>query len=75
MLGEELRKARMKVNMTQERLASAAKIDRSYLSQLENDWKSPTVDLLFRICDAIGVSASALLARVEESRKRASKKK
>jgi transcriptional regulator with XRE-family HTH domain len=35
MLGEELRKARMRANMTQERLASAARIDRSYLSQLE----------------------------------------
>jgi transcriptional regulator with XRE-family HTH domain len=73
MLGEELRKARLKANMTQERLAAAARIDRSYLSQLENDWKSPTVDLLFRICDAIGVSAARLLARVEQSRKRSSR--
>jgi transcriptional regulator with XRE-family HTH domain len=63
----------MGANMTQERLASAARIDRSYLSQLENDWKSPTVDLLFRICDSIGVSAARLLARVEQSRKRSSR--
>jgi transcriptional regulator with XRE-family HTH domain len=44
-------------------------VDRSYLSQLENDKKSPTVDLLFRICDALGVAPSDLLARVEKSRR------
>ena len=42
-----------------------AEIDRSYLSQLENDKKSPTLDLLFRVCKAIGIKASTLIARVE----------
>lgn len=36
-----------------------------YLSQLENDKKSPTLDLLFRVCKAIGVKASTIVARVE----------
>ena len=59
-------------NLTQEQLSFAARIDRSYISQLENDRKSPTVDLLFRICNALGISASGLLAHVEarESRRR-----
>lgn len=66
-LGTELRKARQKASLSQEKVAFAAGIDRSYLSQLENDRKSPTVDTLFRICAAVGVKASALLARVERA--------
>ena len=69
-LGEELRNARRKADWTQEQLAFAAGVDRTYISQLENNHKSPTVDLLFRLCDALGVAASKLLARVERSRPR-----
>jgi transcriptional regulator with XRE-family HTH domain len=68
MLGEELRKAREAAGMTQEALAFAANIDRSYISQLENNHKSPTVEVLFLICDALGVAPSEVLARVEKAR-------
>ncbi len=61
--------------MTQEQLSFAAGVDRSYISLLENDHKSPTVDILFRLCDALGVAASDLLACVEASRKRKPRKK
>ena len=67
-LGAELRRARLRAGLSQERAAFAAGIDRSYLSQLENDRKSPTVDTLIRVCDALKVKASALLARVERTR-------
>lgn len=70
MLGEELRKARIDAGMTQEQIFLASDIDRTYISQLENNKKSPTVDMLFRICDAMGVAASDVIARVEASRKR-----
>lgn len=69
-LGEELRNARQEADLTQEQLAFAAGVDRTYISQLENDHKSPTVDVLFRLCDALGVAASELLSRVERSRPR-----
>jgi transcriptional regulator with XRE-family HTH domain len=75
MLGEELRRAREKAKMTQERLAFAANIDRSYISLLENNHKSPTVDVLFRLCDALGTAPSVLLARVEKTRKPKAQKK
>jgi transcriptional regulator with XRE-family HTH domain len=74
MLGDELRKARDAAKLTQEQLSYASEVDRTYISQLEHDKKSPTVDVLFRLCDAMGVSASSLLARVEASRKPKSKK-
>lgn len=68
-LGAELRRARTDAGLTQEQLAVAAGIDRAYVSLLENDHKSPTVETLYLICDALGVAASDLLARVERDRR------
>jgi len=59
--------------MTQEELSFRADVDRSYISQLENDRKSPTVEMLSRLCDAMGASASGLIARVEKQRQRRKK--
>lgn len=70
MLGDELRRVREAAGLTQEALAYKANVDRTYISQLENDHKSPTVDTLFRLCDAMGVSAAAVVSRVEKSRRR-----
>ncbi len=69
MLGDELRKARKAAGVTQEQLAFDAEIDRTYVSQLENDKKSPTIDVFLRICDALGVSASTLIANIEVRRR------
>jgi transcriptional regulator with XRE-family HTH domain len=74
MLGEELRKARLDAGMTQEQLSFEARLDRTYISQLERDLKSPTVDTLFRLCDALGVAAGDLIARVDRARKRPDRK-
>ena len=65
MLGNELRIARERAGLTQEQLAFKAGIDRTYVSMLERDKKSPTIKMLIRICKAMGVSASRLIARVE----------
>lgn len=45
-LGGELRKARQAAGLTQVRLAFSAGLDRAYINQLENDHKSPTVDVV-----------------------------
>jgi transcriptional regulator with XRE-family HTH domain len=66
-LGAELRRARTDAGLTQEEAAFAAGLDRSYLSQLEHDRKSPTVDTLVRLCTALGIRASVLLARTERA--------
>jgi transcriptional regulator with XRE-family HTH domain len=65
MLGAELRKVRLRAGLTQEEVAAQANISREYLSMLENDKKSPTLDMLFRICGALGTRPSRLVARVE----------
>lgn len=56
--------------MSQEKLSFEAGIDRSYLSELENNHRSPTVEMLVRICDKLGVHASELLARVERQQRK-----
>lgn len=70
MLGEELRKARERAGMTQEALSFQAGLHRTYISQLERDKKSPTVDVLFRLCDALGVRPSGIIAAVERRQAR-----
>lgn len=69
MVGDELYNARINAGLTQEKLAHKSGVDRSYISQLENNKWSPTVDVLFRLCDALGITVSELMARVEASRK------
>jgi DNA-binding XRE family transcriptional regulator len=70
MVGEELRKARRAAGLTQEELSFRAGLHRTYISQLESNKKSPTLDVLFRICDALGVRASRVVAGVERRRAR-----
>lgn len=64
-LGAELRRARRAADLTQEKLAARAAVDRTYISDIENNKVSPTVSMLFRLCEALGVRASEVLARVE----------
>ena len=65
LLGEALRKARNAAGISQEELGFEAKVDRTYVSQLENGHKSPTIDVLFRICPILGINASELISQVE----------
>lgn len=67
MFGEELRKARREAHMTQERLSLESGVDRTYISDLERNRKSPSLDVLFRLCKALRIRPSELVARVEES--------
>jgi DNA-binding XRE family transcriptional regulator len=64
-LGDELRKTRIEAGLTQEDLAFKAGISRNYVSLLELNEKSPTVETLARICKALKVKVSTLIARTE----------
>lgn len=56
---------RKKAGLSQEELAERAGIHRTYVSLLERNRKSPTLDVLFRVCRALRVRASVVIARVE----------
>jgi transcriptional regulator with XRE-family HTH domain len=67
-LGEEIRKARLRTGFSQESLAEKSGLHRTYISLLERNKKSPTLETLFHICQALGVSAANLIKKVEAER-------
>jgi len=65
-LGQEIRKARLKAGMTQEELAAKARLTREYVSLLELNKRMPTLPVFVRLCRSMGVSAPDLLAKFED---------
>jgi DNA-binding XRE family transcriptional regulator len=63
--GAALRAARKHKGMTQEQLADAAGVDRTFPTLLERGLRTPTLGTLLRLAEALGVSAEAL---VEDTR-------
>lgn len=55
--------------MSQERLASAADLSQPYLSLVERGENSPTIDVVFRLCEALGASPAELLDEVWRDRR------
>jgi transcriptional regulator with XRE-family HTH domain len=68
MLGDEIRKARQNAGLTQEELAFRAGVSRQYISLLELNQKSPTIDLFLRLCRAMQTSAASIIASIENTR-------
>ena len=64
--GTVLRDARLAAGLSQEELAHRASLHVSYISQLERGLKSPSLDALFALAEALGVQGSALVVRAEE---------
>lgn len=63
LLGENVRQHRKLKGMTQEQLAVAAGMERSYVSDLERGTRNPSVAALGRIADALGVEPHVLLMK------------
>jgi transcriptional regulator with XRE-family HTH domain len=63
--GEALRSSREEVGLLQAELAAKADLNVAYVSRLENNKKSPTLTVYARICDALGISPTELMRRVE----------
>jgi transcriptional regulator with XRE-family HTH domain len=62
-LGEELRKARLKAGMTQEELAGKARLTREYVSLLELNKRMPTLPVFVRVCQSMNLSAPSLFGQ------------
>ncbi len=60
-LGENLRKLRLKKNLSQGDLAKTLDVDRAYISNIENGRMNPTLSTLEKIAGALGISSSELL--------------
>ena len=68
-IGTLIRKFRKERKLTLKVVAEKASISEGFLSQVENDVSSPSVDTLIRICNAIGVNAGDLISKVSEQEK------
>lgn len=66
-LGQVIRRHRTLAGFSQEELAARSGLHRTYISFLERGVKSPTVDVLARLGQALGVRGSELLAEAEET--------
>lgn len=58
-----LRRLRQERDWSQEELAGRADIDRTYVSALERSRYSASIDMVARLADVFGVSASSMLER------------
>jgi transcriptional regulator with XRE-family HTH domain len=66
--GEKLRKLRVSLGMTQEEVAIRADLARSFISQVETDKTSPTLDNLERILKAVGTTLKAFFSDEKEEK-------
>lgn len=61
-IGESIRSARLRRNLTQEALAErAGGLDRKTINRIENGVMSPVLDHLLLIADALDVSLASLV--------------
>jgi len=60
-LGGNLRKLRLKKNMSQGDLATVLGVDRAYISNIENGRMNPTLSTLEKVAKALRISSSELL--------------
>lgn len=66
MIGDRIKQLRRERNFTQGELADRANVNRSYISGIEHGHSSPTVDMIERIAQGLGVSLWVLLSEVED---------
>jgi transcriptional regulator with XRE-family HTH domain len=62
-VARNLRRLRHERKLSQEELSFQAKVDRSYISQLETGVYSASVTMLAKLAKALGVEVSELLKR------------
>jgi transcriptional regulator with XRE-family HTH domain len=63
--GKRLKQLRRERGLSQEELATTSGCDRSYISLLERGVNSPSLTMLLQVSQALAVTASQLLTRVE----------
>lgn len=64
--GKVLRQLRSEKGYSQESFGFEADLHRTYVSQLERGLKSPSLNILDRICKALGVTMSEFISMVEK---------
>jgi transcriptional regulator with XRE-family HTH domain len=61
LIGENVRRVRLKRGLTQERFAEKSGFSQQYLSSLENGRRNPSIVTVYELATALGVSHLDLL--------------
>lgn len=61
-LGKRIREERQRARLTQERLAELAGCNETYIGQIERGEKDPSLNIVVRIANALGVTVDFLLS-------------
>ena len=67
-LADALRRERSSRRWSQAELARRADVDPSHLSEIEGEKRTPNVETLEKLCDALGMPISALFREAERGR-------
>ena len=74
-LGNNIKRFRLEKGFSQENLALRAGIHPAYLGRLERREKCPTLDTVFKICDALSVPVADIITFSEKENKSEGDKK
>jgi len=64
--GAAVRRHRELIRLSQEELADRAELDRTYVSGIERGRRNPTLKILQRLSDALGVDLDVMFATARE---------
>lgn len=67
-LGNRIKQRRVLLQLTQQELANRCELTKGYISQLENDSVSPSLETLEIILDVLGISLSDFFKEVEDTK-------
>ncbi len=65
-IGKKIRALRLGNSLTQEELANRLELTKGYISQLENDLTSPSMQTLFSILEVLGTDVHEFFSKEEE---------
>ncbi|HOI85626.1 MAG TPA: cupin domain-containing protein [Acholeplasmataceae bacterium] len=65
-IGKKIRALRLGNNLTQEELANRLELTKGYISQLENNLTSPSMQTLFAILEVLGTDVHEFFSKEEE---------
>lgn len=67
LFGSTVRAEREAAGLSQEGLALEAKIDRSFVSQIERGEQQPSLTTIWKLAGTLGIPTSTLLQRTEKA--------
>lgn len=68
--GDVVRQMRLAVGQSQEGLAYEANVERSYYGRIERGESQPTLYVVFKVAQALGIDSGALVSAVEHAVRR-----